>query len=92
MLLAYAKAFNNAGPQLCRLRRRAYGNLHMVLAGSFFTVGQTRDCIRHIVKSLWLTPGNYKRLLGFPLRWWRRRRLRKEISFPSTKNTPDSSA
>lgn len=74
MLLAYAKAFSNADPQLRRLRRRAYGNLHMVLAGSFFTVRQPRDVFRHIMRSLWLTPGNCTRVLGFPLRWWRRRR------------------
>lgn len=73
MLLAYEKAFSGADSRLRRLRRRCYGNLHMVLAGSFFRAGQYRDFARHLLKSLWLTPDNGAHALGFPLRWWRRR-------------------
>jgi len=72
MLLAYAKAFQDPGPEIRRLRRRAYGNLHMVLAGCFFRAGKPRGCARHLAKGLWLTPDNCSRVLGFPARWWRR--------------------
>ena len=72
MLLAYAKAFQEAGPERRRLRRQSYGNLHMVLGGSFFQAGQFAAAARHVAISLWLTPGNYTRVSEFPLRCWRR--------------------
>jgi len=73
MLLAYGKAFRDAEVAVRRLRRRSYGNLHMVLGGSFARAGQWRDASRHILKGLWLTPENSLRLIASPLRWWRRR-------------------
>ncbi len=72
MLLAFAKAFAAATPAQRRLRRRGYGNLHTVLAGAFFSVGEYRKFVPHAVKGLLLTPGNVIRYLGYPLRWWRR--------------------
>ena len=73
MLLCYDKAFA-AGVKDDNLRRRqCYGNLHLVLAGSFFRAGQKTDFARHAVKTIWLTPANLKRLLGFPLRWYQRK-------------------
>lgn len=74
MLWAYAKAFRDPAPEIHALRRQAYGNLHMVLAGCFFRAGQPGACLRHLARSLWLTPGNSGRVLGFPARWWRRLR------------------
>ena len=74
MLLAYEKAFRDAAPEIRRLRRRAYGNLHMVLAGCFFRAGQPGPFARHLARSLWLTPANGGRVLGFPVRWGRRLR------------------
>lgn len=68
MLRAYDKAFADPDPHLQRLRRRAYGNLHMMLAGSYFGNGQPRQFARHAFKSLLYAPGNIARLLGFPLR------------------------
>jgi hypothetical protein len=71
-LLAFSKAFNSADREIQQLRRQSYGNLHMTLAGSFFRAGQKVDFARHALKSLWLTPGNLRRLLGFPLRrYWK---------------------
>ena len=71
-LLAFSKAFSSADKEIQQLRRRSYGNLHMMLAGSFFRAGQKADFARHALKSLWLTPGNLRRLLGFPLRrYWK---------------------
>ena len=73
MLIGYEKAFSRDTAELRELRRRCYGNLHMVLAGSFFRAGQRSDFARHALKSVWLTPGNLTHLLGFPLRWMARR-------------------
>lgn len=73
MLLAYQKAFADPGAPVQKLRRRAYGNLHTVLAGSFFAVGQKPDFARHAARSLLLTPDNVGRFLGYPLRRLRRR-------------------
>ena len=72
MLIGYEKAFSCNRGILPELRRRCYGNLHMVLAGSFFRAGHKTDFARHALKSLWLTPGNLKSLLGYPLRrYWK---------------------
>jgi glycosyltransferase involved in cell wall biosynthesis len=79
MLLAYAKAFRDASPQMRRIVRRSYGNLHMVLAGCFFRAGKPVDFARHALNSLWLTPENCTHLLGFPLRWWTRQRLSMSV-------------
>jgi glycosyltransferase involved in cell wall biosynthesis len=71
-LLAFSKAFSSGSREIQQLRRESYGNLHMILAGSFFRAGQKADFARHALKSLWLTPGNLRRLLGFPLRrYWK---------------------
>lgn len=72
MVFAYRKAFDAKDPELRRLKRRAYGNLHMVLAGSYFRAGQAADFGRNAIKSLWFSPRNATRLLGFPVRAWRR--------------------
>jgi glycosyltransferase involved in cell wall biosynthesis len=73
MLLAYSKAFSAAHPEIQTIRRQCYGNLHITLAGSFFRSGQYYDFARHALKSIWLTPDNLTRVLGFPVRWWNRR-------------------
>jgi glycosyltransferase involved in cell wall biosynthesis len=74
MMIGYEKAFSSDNGELRYLRRQCYGNLHMVLAGSFFRSGQRARFARHALKSLLLTPGNLSRLVGFPFRWWWRER------------------
>jgi glycosyltransferase involved in cell wall biosynthesis len=76
MMIGYAKAFDSGTYELARMRSQCYGNLHMVLAGSFFRAGRRGDFLRHAFKSLWLTPGNSSRLFGFPFRELRRRQRR----------------
>jgi hypothetical protein len=76
MLLAYAKALADGALAPRSLRRRCYGNLHTVLAGSFFAAGEPSAFLKHAARSLWLTPGNLTRYLAFPLRRWRRYRGR----------------
>lgn len=89
MMLGYEKAFNSDSAERHRLRRQCYGNLHLVLAGSYFRAGQSYDFARHALKSLWLTPRNLTRLLGFPLRHLRRRRLNVPSSEASLSNVSD---
>jgi len=74
MLLAYEKAFAEGGPPLQPLRRRAYGRLHAVLAGSFFSQGEYGGFVRHAARALALSPANAGRFLRYPWRRWRRRR------------------
>lgn len=74
MLLAYEKAFGEPDADLQRLRARAYGNLHMVLAGSYFAAGHRREFVGHALKSMVKTPDNALRLAGYPARWWRKKR------------------
>jgi glycosyltransferase involved in cell wall biosynthesis len=68
MLLAYAKAFAAGGHGLKRIRRRSYGNLHTVLAGSFFDAAQYGKFAEHMLKSLLRTPGNGAQFALYPLR------------------------
>ena len=74
MLYAYDKAFREPDQQLRRLRRRSYGNLHLVLAGSYFTARKPRKIVEHALRSLAFTPENGIRLAAFPLRLLRRAR------------------
>lgn len=80
MLLAYDKAFGDAGDELRDLRRRCYGNLHAVLAGSFFAAGQYGGFLRHAFKALLLTPDNISQFARYPARVLGRRRARGEVS------------
>jgi glycosyltransferase involved in cell wall biosynthesis len=72
MLRGYAKAFSEGDPALRKLRRRAYGKLHSVLAGSYLEVGEYRAGISHAVKSVVWTPGSVGYFAGYPLRRLRR--------------------
>ncbi len=84
MLLAYSKAFTEPAPEIERLRRRSYGNLHMTLAGSYFRNGRPFDFARHAFRSLWFTPSKLTYLLGLPIRSWRRRRMSRQTSLPAS--------
>jgi hypothetical protein len=72
MLLGFQKAFESPPPGIARLRRRAYGKLHMVLAGSHFHTRHYGPFARNVLQSLWYHPGCVTQLLGFPLRRLRR--------------------
>jgi glycosyltransferase involved in cell wall biosynthesis len=73
MLLAFEKAFREPEPSLCRIRRQCYGNLHTVLAGSFYAAGEYRGFFRHAARAFLMSPGNISRFIGYPLRWYRAR-------------------
>jgi len=74
MLSAYAKAFLDADVDLKKVRRRAYGRLHAVLAGSFFHVGAYGRFTRHALSSIVRTPESTLHFAGYPIRKFRRRR------------------
>lgn len=55
-LIAWAKAFDTGDETVRRVRRRSYGNLHKVLAGSYLQSGQYGGFVRNLIKSLWFRP------------------------------------
>lgn len=73
MLIAYRGAFATGGARLRGIRRRCYGNLHAVLAGSYFGAGQYGSFLRNAATTLWFRPANVPRFLGYPLRHYRRK-------------------
>lgn len=64
----YKKAFDTKEDSILRLRSRAYGNYHRVLAGSFFYIGRYIDFVRHAVMSIFHRPANIIYFLAFPVR------------------------
>jgi glycosyltransferase involved in cell wall biosynthesis len=68
MLLGFQKAFSSASTEVRSLRRRAYAKLHLILAGSYFQAGQTRDFLRHFGRSLLFSPEGIGYLLKYPFR------------------------
>ncbi|MEJ7848404.1 MAG: glycosyltransferase [Pyrinomonadaceae bacterium] len=68
----YEKAFASADADVLALKRRAYGNFHNVLAGSYFHSGQYGSFARHAALSIWNRPSNFAHFAGFPLRRLRR--------------------
>ena len=72
MALFYEKAFADGG-EILKLRRRALGNFHRVLSGSYFQTGQYSRFLINALKCLWYRPATIKYFIEFPLR-----RLRSE--------------
>ncbi len=68
-LLAWATAFDTTDETLLKLKRRSYGNLHKVLAGSFLHSRQYPGFIRNLVKSLWYRPSLLRYYLQRPFGW-----------------------
>jgi glycosyltransferase involved in cell wall biosynthesis len=68
----YEKAFSAADEKVLKLRRRAYGNFHKVMAGSYFYAGRYTDFLRHAALSIWNRPANFAHFAEFPLRRLRR--------------------
>ena len=70
MMLGFEKAFA-AKPNVNQ--RECYGNLHKILAGSYFRSGQFPAFLRHAVKSIWLVPSNFIYFGKFPVRFLQRK-------------------
>jgi glycosyltransferase involved in cell wall biosynthesis len=64
MLLGFAKAFAEGGPELRRRRRYAYSRLHSVLAGSFWITGDRCEAVKHALRSIGYRPANMLGLVG----------------------------
>ena len=68
MLIAFEKAFSDPAENIQRVRRKAYGNLYLVIAGSFYRAGYIGKSIISALKSVFQNPLNAARLVGFPFR------------------------
>jgi glycosyltransferase involved in cell wall biosynthesis len=68
MSLFYEKAFAEGDEHVLSLRRRAMGNFHRVMAGSYFHAGDYRSFAKHAIKSIYRRPANLAYFLKFPLR------------------------
>ena len=55
-LIAWNKSFDTNDKNILRLRRRSFGNLHKILAGSYLQSGQYFDFLRNLLWSLWFRP------------------------------------
>jgi glycosyltransferase involved in cell wall biosynthesis len=71
MLLGFEELFGDPmlEPELRALRSRAYGNLHRLLAGSYFVAGRHREFLRHTLASVRHDPTE----LAYFARWPGRR-------------------
>ena len=68
MSLFYEKAFAEGDEHVLSLRRRAMGNFHRVMAGSYFHAGDYRSFAKHAIKSIYRRPAGLGYFLKFPLR------------------------
>jgi glycosyltransferase involved in cell wall biosynthesis len=75
MLIAYDKIFQNSDELTSKLRRKCYGNLYRMLAGSYLHAGQYGEFLKKTGKSLIFTPENLSYFASFPIR-----RLSKDVN------------
>jgi len=68
MLMGYEKIFQTADEKILRLRRKCYGNLYKILAGSYLQAGQYGNFLKSTAKSLFFTPENFSYFAAFPIR------------------------
>jgi glycosyltransferase involved in cell wall biosynthesis len=68
MGMFYEKAFATDDPEVLKLKRRAYGNYHRVMAGSYLHAGRWGKFVEHSAKSLLNRPSNIGYFLAYPLR------------------------
>jgi hypothetical protein len=69
MTIAFQKAFADPNTAIQRLRRPAYGWLHLMLAGSAWEAGDRRRLLRHALAAVRVRPSTAMRFVGYP---WRR--------------------
>lgn len=66
---AYEKIFSRADDETLKIKRQSYGNLYTNLAGSHFRAGNYMLFLKGALKSLWLTPANFKQFAAFPAKF-----------------------
>jgi glycosyltransferase involved in cell wall biosynthesis len=86
MLVAFDGVFSRADAPKS-LRRRAYANLHRMIAGSYFVEGRRGRFLRHAARSVGGHPSTLPYFLALPLR-----RLRRGIGAWSGKASGNSSS
>jgi glycosyltransferase involved in cell wall biosynthesis len=88
MLRAFDGVFADAAAEarVVRMRRRAYANLHRMIAGSYFVERRLLPFARHAARSIWLHPSTLPYFLAMPVRRLRRRLRQGEepLSSPYT--------
>jgi glycosyltransferase involved in cell wall biosynthesis len=67
-LIAWRKIFNTDDLAILAIKRRSYGNLHKVLAGSYLHNRQLGGFLRNLVKSIWYRPSYLTHYLKLPTR------------------------
>lgn len=65
MLMFYEKAFATDDPEILKLRRRAYGNYHRIMAGSYLHSRRIGKFFWHAARSIWMRPANLEYFLPF---------------------------
>lgn len=68
MSIAFEKAFDDPASEVQNLRREAYGNLYLVLAGSYYHAGRVKQSITCMLKGIAKNPRTAAELFGFSLR------------------------
>lgn len=68
MLIAFEKAFRDPAREIQQVRGEAYGNLYLILAGSYYHSGFLGKSIASGLKGLKYDPRIAARLFGFPFR------------------------
>lgn len=68
MAMFYEKAFDTADESVLRLKNRALGNYHRVMAGSYFQSGRYAKFASHALRSIGRRPANLGYFLSYPLR------------------------
>ena len=68
MLLAFGKAFLDRAEKIQKIRRECYGNLYLVLAGSYFHSGDITKSVISAIQGAYYYPRTLTRLLAFPIR------------------------
>jgi glycosyltransferase involved in cell wall biosynthesis len=68
MLIGFEKAFAENPKTLQKIRNKCYGNLYMILAGSYYNSRSYVDFLRTSYKSLSHNPSKITRLANYPFR------------------------
>lgn len=65
MMLAFEKAFASPTPEIAAVKQKAYGNLHQILAGSYFHARKYGAFGANSLKSIVREPANIRHFLPF---------------------------
>ncbi len=76
MTLAFEKAFSTPEKDVAAVKRKAYGSLHQILAGSYFRAHNYPAFVTNSIKSLYFDPSN----ISYFLRFGRRPANRRGVS------------